>query len=89
MQKAPESRIWLVYAFISCIAMCVFNYINGNYDRDLTGCMSGKVVNSIVLGLASAGFHFAKSCRNRKQEEEEHAKNEAEPFYWTPMITKR
>jgi hypothetical protein len=45
--------IWVLYASLACLSMGTFNYISATMNHTLVDSLSGKVVNSIILGIAS------------------------------------
>jgi hypothetical protein len=56
LAEPPEDKMWIFYACFSMVCMCLFNYINSSYNKGLVQGFSGKIVNSVVLGVASLMF---------------------------------
>lgn len=52
-KKGPSNKWWLVYSFIACLCLSVFNYTTSNYNPDV---LAGKMINSLTLGLFSILF---------------------------------
>jgi len=64
--QGPTSRYWIGYAFLSCACFTCFNYLTGMYNPDV---LSGKVVNSLVVGIAAIFFESYKHYKNKREAE--------------------
>jgi hypothetical protein len=60
--------MWLLYAFISCCCYASFNYTTGLYNPNVLG---GKVINSLMLGLAALGIQIYLTVKDKIKQSRE------------------